>query len=285
MTPGGAAATLGDVPTSLTVLDHLTCLEAAGHALAAHTAAAERAHGPGAPVPTTPGWYLSALLAHQVMVHEWAADTVEGRFGATEQGDPVRDEAEIAAAAGDLPGLHAALLAGVDRLVAGLRAAPDDLAVPVFLHDAPAPRAMWARRQAHETTIHAVDGLAALLGRTPTTDEALAAGAGLTAGLAVDGIDELLLGFVPRGRVRWDVDEPFTLAVRTTDLPRPTAWHLHVEPGRVVGHPGDAPDAQAVLTGTATALYLGLWNRGDEVHDAGRRPVLDEWRAVQRVLW
>ena len=49
------------------------------------------------------------------------------------------------------------------RPVPGLEAhgkgleAPVDLEAFVFLNDAPAPRQFWARRQCHETTIHAVD--------------------------------------------------------------------------------------------------------------------------------
>ena len=50
---------------------------------------------------------------------------------------------------------------GAIDLVTALVRAPDDLEAPVFLHDAPAPREFWARRQCHETTIHAVDALAA----------------------------------------------------------------------------------------------------------------------------
>ena len=45
---------------------------------------------------------------------------------------------------------------GCADLVAALAAAPDDLECWTFL-PAPSPRAMWARRQAHETAIHRVD--------------------------------------------------------------------------------------------------------------------------------
>ena len=45
---------------------------------------------------------------------------------------------------------------GVGRLVATLSRAEPDLACWTFL-DAPSPLAMWARRQAHETSVHRVD--------------------------------------------------------------------------------------------------------------------------------
>ena len=56
-------------------------------------------------------------------------------------------------------------------------------------------REFWARRQAHETTIHMVDAQAALLGHAPTSGEAA-----LEVSLATDGLDELLRGFFTRGK-------------------------------------------------------------------------------------
>ena len=65
----------------------------------------------------------------------------------------------------------------------------------VFLRDSPAPREFWARRQAHETTIHRADAVAAGLGRRPRSAEL-----DLDPAFAVDGLDELLTGFL-RGAV------------------------------------------------------------------------------------
>jgi hypothetical protein len=118
---------------------------------------ADRA-GLRAPVPTTPDWTVRRLVAHQGMVHRWATATVQGL--------PADADALEQA------GIDAAdpldwLADGAIDLVAALVRAPEDLAAPVFLHDAPAPREFWARRQCHETTIHAVDALAAHLGRLP----------------------------------------------------------------------------------------------------------------------
>ena len=39
------------------------------------------------------------------------------------------------------------------------------------------------------------------------------------------------------------------------------------------------------MTGTATQLYLALWNRGDEITAIGRPDVLERWRQTQRVRW
>ena len=99
------------------------------------------------------------------------------------------------------------------QLLDTLRSVPDDVRAMVFLKDAPPPRRFWARRQAHETTIHAVDALAASLGGCPTSDESAGA-LPIDAELAVDGIDELVSGFMPRGRPKIAGDEPFVLACR-----------------------------------------------------------------------
>jgi hypothetical protein len=35
----------------------------------------------------------------------------------------------------------------------------------------------------------------------------------------------------------------------------------------------------------ARALYLGLWNRGEELAATGNPDVLDQWRRDMRVRW
>jgi hypothetical protein len=151
-----------------------------------------------------------------------------------------------------------------------------------FLKDAPAPRDFWARRQAHETTIHMVDALAAKLGRAPTAVES-----GIERGLAVDGIDELVRGFFTRGRSKLYDGEEYTLAVAPSDASR--RWVLRVAE-RLTVDPGDGSDdgaaPAATITGSAVDLYLALWNRGGEVAVAGgRSDALDRWRSTQRVTW
>lgn len=148
----------------------------------------------------------------------------------------------------------------------------------MFLNDAPPPRHFWARRQAHETTIHAVDALAAALGRLPTAAEA-----GIDHDVAVDGIDELVTGFFTRGRSRLAGEAPVSIAVAPTDAER--GWTLAVADDRLATERVRRAAADAVLTGTAAQLYLGLWNRGDEITGSGRPGLLARWREVQRVRW
>ena len=89
----------------------------------------------------------------------------------------------------------------------------------------PGPRQGWARRQCHETTIHAVDAMA-----PPAVPSPPAAETWIHAELAADGVDELLMGFVPRRRTGLELPEPRTVVVRTTDTRQ--AWTLSVGDGR-----------------------------------------------------
>ena len=155
---------------------------------------------------------------------------------------------------------------------------PDDARAMVFLKDAPPPRQFWARRLAHETTIHSVDAVGASLGRWPTS-----ADVSISPHTAVDGIDELLCGFVPRRRSRLRSAEPFTLSVVTTDTGH--VWTLSIGDEPVVTTIGTHGTPDATFSGTARQLYVGLWNRGDEVTATGRDDVLATWRDQVRVEW
>ena len=168
---------------------------------------------------------------------------------------------------------------GLGHLIAALRDAPPDLEAMTFLKDAPAPREFWARRQAHETTIHMVDAQSALLGRVPSTDEA-----GISSTFAADGLDELLRGFFTRGKSKLFDGKPFVAVVAADDIDR--RWVLRVDERLSVdAGEDDVDDADARLSGSAVALYLALWNRGDEIEVRGRLDVLDRWHDTQRVTW
>lgn len=228
---------------------------------------------PDRPVPTCPGWTVFDLVAHQGMVHRWATDHLRGRRDV----DPRSYEAE-GRASGDQLGWFDV---GATALLQALVDAPDDLDAPVFLPGAPSPKLFWSRRQCHETTIHAVDAMSARLGRAPRPDETW-----VSDRLALDGIDELIAGFVPRPR-RWAVhtDSPTTLLVRPTGAE--LAWHVAFSPGapattsRLDGTE-QLPAAEHEIVGDPVSVYLGLWNRVD-LESAGEG--LRWWRDVMRVTW
>ena len=121
------------------------------------------------------------------------------------------------------------------ELAEALTAAPADVRAPVFLDDAPAPREFWARRQCHETTVHAVDALSAALGRLPEPGETW-----IETDLAVDGIDELLGGFLTRPRSRLRCDEDGVLVVGPDDVPDWWLVGLGPRPAITTRRPGRA---------------------------------------------
>lgn len=257
------------MPTSLTIDEHITALGTAGPRLAALAVEA----GMDAHVPTCPSWTAQALLAHQAIVHRWATAHVRG-----DDPDAVPNQTEIRTSVDDLPGYYRD---GLAALTTALVDAPSDLAAMTFLKDAPPPREFWARRQAHETTIHMVDALAATVGRLPTAEETE-----LDAPLAADGIDELLRGFLTRGRSKLYDGTEYTVAVAPSDVDR--RWILRVAERLTVDsgdEQGEGGDIAATITGTAVQLYLALWNRGDEAQVTGRTEVLDHWRSTQQVRW
>ncbi|MDQ1746956.1 MAG: hypothetical protein QOD07_1219 [Frankiaceae bacterium] len=242
---------------------HLRHLVEQGRGLADSAAAA----GLDAPVPTCPEWAVRDLVTHQSQVHRWARSYV-----ATGRTTPPNDDDEPADPPGD-GDLLEWFRAGHDELVTALRNAPAELACWSFL-PAPSPREFWARRQAHETTIHRVDADRAA-GRTPVIEPALAA----------DGIDELLHGFFARPHGGLVSDPPRRLAVRTTDTG--DAWTMTIGPDRRTTSPGADPDADTTVTGEAAALYLLLWNRAgrDGLDIDGDETLLDLWQERARIRW
>ena len=125
--------------------------------------------------------------------------------------------------------------------------------------------------------MHRVDALSANLGRLPTAAET-----GISHERALDGIDELLIGFIPRPRTKLRSSTPYTVAIEPTDTDR--RWVLAVSQGPVITAESDAA-ADATFRGTAAEVYLGLWNRGIEMVSTGRAGVRNQWSEQIRVQW
>lgn len=240
---------------------HVQAIQEHGAALAD---AAERA-GLDAKVPTCPEWRVRDLVGHQGQVHRWAATYVASAHtdtGVELESIPADDE------------LLAWFRAGHARLVAAIKAAPADLECWSFL-PAPTPLAFWARRQAHETTIHRADAESAT-GKQLDVDAAL----------AVDGIDELLLGFYNRKRGRLVTDPALTLGIRVTDAQPDDAWTMVIRPdGRDVTRGSASGDC--VVSGSASDVYQLLWNRRDRgvVDVEGDATILDLWQQKAPISW
>jgi uncharacterized protein (TIGR03083 family) len=241
-------------------------IEGIRDALAAFVDSARRA-GLDAEVPTCPGWTVRQLIAHTGMIHRWATAQLHG-----EREMPEPAEGEGLDVADPIGWLHD----GGFALTDAIEAAHDDVDALVFLHSAPSsPRVFWARRQCHETTIHSVDALAAALGRRPRAEDT-----GITREIAIDGIDELVRGFVTRSRSPLRSETPVSFSIRPTDVRE--SWHVQVssEPAVSSRSSHDHVRADVVLEGTAVQLYLALWNRTDEIEVDG----FDLWQRSARII-
>ncbi|MCX5053338.1 MULTISPECIES: maleylpyruvate isomerase family mycothiol-dependent enzyme [unclassified Streptomyces] len=226
---------------------------------------AAEAAGTDAEVPTCPPWQVRDLVRHTGMVHRWAAAFVaEGHTSYHPDGGlPDLDGDE----------LLAWFRAGHRHLVDTLSSAPPDLRCWHFL-PAPSPLAFWARRQAHETTVHRIDAESARGG----------AQAEIAPAFAADGIDELLCGFHARSRSKVRSDEARVLRVRATDADD-AVWTVRLSQEPPVTARDAAGDADCEVAGPAGQLYLALWNRLPFPEVTGDAAVAALWREKSAVTW
>lgn len=233
-------------------------------------AAAESA-GPDATVPSCPGWTVRELVRHTGGFHRWAHTHVADRR-TTEL--PEAQEPEVMNTWPTDPDDFAALLAwfraGSDALVDTMTATDPELDCWFFL-PAPSGAVFWARRQAHETGIHRADAQLAAghLDAFPTDH-------------AADGVDELVRGFMGTRSRRLRSDPPVKFALAATDAD--AGWHVTVGPDSVEVADNGA-DADCTVRGSASDLYLFVWNRiGTETLEVSGDPaVLELWRTKARV--
>lgn len=213
-----------------------------------------------APVAGCPGWDLAQLTRHLSSVHRWARHCV---VHAERPADDVIAEPEPDA---DAEFLATWLLEGGRALADALRAA-DPTAATWHPFPVPAVTGVWARRQAHETSIHRWDAQAAV-GAPDPIDPAFAS----------DAIDEFFTIALPRTIARDQVTPPVgSVHVHCTDVNGEwLAWfdddgyHLVAEHRK-----GDA-----ALRGPAAQLLLALYQRdGDrsELSPIGDEAVLNAW--------
>jgi uncharacterized protein (TIGR03083 family) len=250
------------------VTAHIEALRREGELMARATALTD----PDAAVPTCPEWTARDLVRHMGGVHRWATGYVAGRR--TEVSDVGLDE--VVGSWPEDAALASWLREGCTALADALAAAPGDLECWTFL-PAPSPRAMWARRQAHETAIHRVD--AELTARRAVGPFGPA--------FAADGVDELLTCFVPRRSTKLLAETAATLVVQCID--HDAAWVLHLGPEGVSTAPAPpgGNDGDCSVRGAAADLYRALWNRSgpEELIVAGDGAVLGLFLDAVHVRW
>ena len=195
-------------------------------------AAAYRTGPVDAPVAACPGWDVTALVQHMAYIHRWADFAVRN-----------------AAAAG--PGDVAEPDSGADLadwLRTGAATLADDLAAvdpdaPTW-HPFPVERTawIWARRQAHETSMHRWDAEMATLGSSS-----------LDPRLAADGITEYITLAVPRIAQREHVELP-TVTVRIDCTDVADGDHL-LGPVDQPVTVGSSTCSRCAIRGTANSMY------------------------------
>ncbi len=254
--------------SAMDVAEYIEILQGEGMRMAE---AAEQA-GPDAAVPTCPDWKVRDLLHHLGGVHRWATAYVAG--AKTEAADvdfeqtrgPLPDDTELVEW----------FRQGHADLISALRGADPDVQCWTFL-PAPSPLAMWARRQAHETAIHRVD--AELSAQLPPVS--------VRPGFASDGIDELVMCFVPRRKGDPRADPPRSLSVRCADTGR--AWRVTISTEGVSTEvdPSGGSEADCVLSGPASWMYHALWNRlsTDDIEVEGDVAALDLFLNRAQIRW
>jgi uncharacterized protein (TIGR03083 family) len=251
-------------PPDLAVRDYLAAIDAASNRLVEVLTSVDL----DAPVPTCPDWTASDLVQHLGGIHRWAATYV--REARTEIID-----ADLPELVGGWPPdteLLAWFSDGAARLIEALEQGPPDLECFTFLA-APSARIMWARRQAHETSIHRIDAEAVMGEAT-----------GFASAFAADGIDELTTAFITREGRGPRSDPLRTLAVMPTD--HASRWLVHIGTDGVATERIEGP-ADATVTGTASDLYLWAWNRlpAEAIEVMGDRSLVERWRETVHVRW
>lgn len=241
---------------------YLECLRSDAHRLA--QAAAGHLDDD---VPRCPGWRVRDVLEHtgNVYLHKVAnmrtAGPAEFPATATPDDDPV-----------------AWFLGAQETLVTELVSrGPTAPSYTWFPGDQTV--GFWFRRMAHETAVHRVDVEAAAGEVSPVEDD-----------LAVDGVDEVLLRFLPSDEWRglpveqWQGLAPEAgagrpIAVRTGGR----AWRVVMQPDgvEVAVDAAASGSADAVVTGEPSEVLLWLWGRRPDsaVHVEGDQGLVRTLRA------
>jgi uncharacterized protein (TIGR03083 family) len=215
------------------------------------------------PVPSCPQWDVAALVRHQGGVYGWVSTILAAGGQHPTAPRPTGPEG------------HDGLVAWFDKVRSKVLAdlgnrSPDDPAW-VFVPEIPQKVGWWARRQALETSVHRVDA-------------ELASGAAgpIAADLAVEGLDEFLMEFLPWVLSQHPVEGLHgTVHLHATDAEGEWMMDLDAkEPAR-----REHGKADTAVRGPASGLYLWSWNRqtpeeaGLEVF--GDTSLVEAWRGVR----
>lgn len=213
--------------------------------------AAARVGGGDAPVPSCPGWTIAKLVAHTGSAQHWSTAIVERRSA-----EPIAPRSLERAPEGAM--VVDWFDAGAQHLVEVLAEAGPDAAV--WTWGPGGTSGWWARRMAHETTVHRWDAEGAA-GTSQPVDAAL----------AVDGLEEFFSNFSAHGGLAASVrGDGETIHLHCTDvegewLLRLTAEGLQVERVHAKGDVaarGSASDLLLFVCGRVTQEVLVVHGDG-----------------------
>jgi uncharacterized protein (TIGR03083 family) len=221
--------------------------------------------GLDAAVPACPGWTVADLTQHVGNVQRTWARHVTSRsleppdwsraFTEAPQGD---DRFEW-------------VREGGQALADALAATPE--ATPMWAFAGTGTTRFWARRQAHEISVHRCDAELAA-GRLGSVD----------ADLAADGVNEYfeLLALMPAAQAAQGAGE--TIHFHCTD--REVEWLAVITEHGIELRPEHAK-GDVALRGPANAVFLAVWNRiapdNPELEVFGDADLLERWRRLTSV--
>lgn len=223
-----------------------------GEAITTHATFEEAAgadHGLTVPVPSCPGWTMLDLVHHLGTLYLWVRSHVS-------RGVTDRPSADPRESLGRLPTGAAAVQWWWDeygQLAALLDALEPEL--PAW-NWAPAAKqaGFWQRRMAHETAIHRWDAQMALGHAEP-----------IEAGLAADGVSEVLDTWLPAGRRNGPTDRTGMVRLEATDTDHRWLVRLRGEGVALLDTDSwldnDEHPLRATAQGTASDLVLALYGR------------------------
>jgi uncharacterized protein (TIGR03083 family) len=210
----------------------------------------------GAPVPTMEGWTVERVVRHLAKVHRWVTATLA-------LDDPAGPPADTRALAQvpKGPACLAAYAESLDELLAAFERVGADAPAPSFIGRA-VDAAWWARRQAHEVTVHRIDAQDAVAAAGGPGPDPIAPDG------AADGVDEWARVFLATrwGQRHGDLPEDLhgrTVHLHGTDDPPPAdgaEWLLAFGPDGVAVTTEHAK-GDVALRGPAESLLLVVWRR------------------------
>ncbi|HET7014984.1 MAG TPA: maleylpyruvate isomerase family mycothiol-dependent enzyme [Streptosporangiaceae bacterium] len=223
-------------------------------------------------IPTCPEWTLRQLATHVGRAHRWATQIVRTRsdqfieFRAVPDGKLPDDQAERGRW----------LTAGATGLIDTLRDAGD---AEVWTFNGMAPAVFWARRMAHETSVHCADGQIAAGESVEMVPE-----------LAADAIDEWFTILSLTGDDDLDarlaalpLDRTLHIHATDPDLAVGGEWMLTRSAGGVQVTPGHGK-GDAALSGRAGDLLLSLLGRlpasAESIEVFGDRDVATAYQSI-----